>query len=436
MKGSTFKRRLPSGKMAWCYSVDNGKDADGKRKRIFKSGFRRQKDAEAELNRILQELNEGTFVERDPRAFCEFIKQWLAEYAAKRVTLKTYERYGELLTHITPDLAATPLAKLTTLQIQRCYNRLLDRKKENGQPMFSVKTVRHVHGVLHVALQTAIRWQLLKTNPSAACDLPPVPQREAAALDYDVTAKLLASCENHWLHDLLMVYVASGCRRGELLSLQWRNVDFSTGIVTIARSLEQTQPIAPTAEEEERLALHERRMRAQGLRVKETKGRRVRHVRLSEDALGRLRALRSKQEEARRLYGADYLADLDLVFCHPDGFFIRPDTVTKAARRLAKQAGLRGVSLHTLRHSHGSQLLSAGVPLPVVSRRLGHSNVHVTATVYSHALPADEMAAADIWKCMIHPVSRCWKASRRCDCGRRCISVRPARWDCTTWCTR
>ena len=71
-------------------------------------------------------------------------------------------------------------------------------------------------------------------------------------------------------------------------------------------------------------------------------------------------------------------------------------SVSKAARRIAKKAGLTGVSLHTMRHSHGSQLLSLGVPLPTVSKQLGHANVHVTATVYSHALPS-EVAAAQIW---------------------------------------
>jgi integrase len=60
--------------------------------------------------------------------------------------------------------------------------------------------------------------------------------------------------------------------------------------------------------------------------------------------------------------GAEYRADLNLVFCYPDGGFIRPDTITKAVRRIARKEGLTGVSLPTLRHSHGSQLLSAGVP--------------------------------------------------------------------------
>ena len=72
---------------------------------------------------------------------------------------------------------------------------------------------------------------------------------------------------------------------------------------------------------------------------------------------------------------------------------------------LAKKAGLNGSSLHTLRHSHGSQLLSAGVPLPAVSKRLGHSSVFVTATVYSHALSKDETAAAEVWDATVQKSS-------------------------------
>jgi integrase len=98
------------------------------------------------------------------------------------------------------------------------------------------------------------------------------------------------------------------------------------------------------------------------------------------------------------MFGSEYRTDLDLVFCQPNGYYIRPDTVTKAVRRIAKKAGFSGVSLHTLRHSYGSQLISVGVPLPVVSKRLGHSNIYVTATVYAHALSNDESAAAEKWE--------------------------------------
>jgi integrase len=95
---------------------------------------------------------------------------------------------------------------------------------------------------------------------------------------------------------------------------------------------------------------------------------------------------------------------LNLVFCGPDGDYLKPDSVTAKACLIAKKAGLKDTSIHTLRHSHGSQLLSAGVPLPTVSKRLGHSSVHVTATVYSHALAKDERAAADAWETSVNQV--------------------------------
>ena len=77
---------------------------------------------------------------------------------------------------------------------------------------------------------------------------------------------------------------------------------------------------------------------------------------------------------------------------------MKPDSVTAKACLIAKKAGLCAVSLHTLRHSHGSQLLSAGVPLPVVSKRLGHADVYTTARIYSHALAKDEARAAEAWE--------------------------------------
>jgi hypothetical protein len=71
-EGTTYKRKLPSGKTTWCLGIDVGKGEDGKRKRIFKSGFRLQDDADKELTRMMQEMNEGTLTKPDPRTLAEF----------------------------------------------------------------------------------------------------------------------------------------------------------------------------------------------------------------------------------------------------------------------------------------------------------------------------------------------------------------------------
>ncbi|MGA3042612.1 MAG: tyrosine-type recombinase/integrase [Bryobacteraceae bacterium] len=134
-----------------------------------------------------------------------------------------------------------------------------------------------------------------------------------------------------------------------------------------------------------------------GLRVKTTKNKRCRGISLPASTVEMLKAHREGQAENRRMFGPDYRSDLDLVFCDLEGNYLKPATITAKACLLAQRVGLKSVSLHTLRHSHGSQLLSDGVPLPTVSKRLGHSNAYTTATIYSHALPKDDITAAELW---------------------------------------
>jgi integrase len=165
------------------------------------------------------------------------------------------------------------------------------------------------------------------------------------------------------------------CRRGELLALQWSDFDLETGSLDISKSLEQTRA---------------------GLRVKSTKSEKPRRVALPEWALEVLKQHRAEQANDRTLFGRDY-ADNDLIFCQPSGQYYSPDRVGARVAELMRKTGLQGVSLHSLRHSHASILLSEGVPISVVSERLGHADHNITLSIYSHALPADSRAAAKIW---------------------------------------
>jgi integrase len=71
---------------------------------------------------------------------------------------------------------------------------------------------------------------------------------------------------------------------------------------------------------------------------------------------------------------------------------------------MAKKAGFASIHLHSLRHSHASQLLSRGVPLSTVSKRLGHADAAITARVYAHAFPEDDGIAAEIWNTALRKV--------------------------------
>ena len=105
--------------------------------------------------------------------------------------------------------------------------------------------------------------------------------------------------------------------------------------------------------------------------------------------MANLRADDSIRQPARK--------DLDLVFCNHKGDYCKPDRISSRVAEITAKAGLRGMSLHSLRHGHASQLLSEGVPIPTVSKRLGHANPAITLKLYSHALEPDELAAAQCW---------------------------------------
>ncbi len=89
MKGCTFKRTLPSGRIVWGYSIDAGKDENGQRKRIFKSGFKLERDAEKELHAKLNEHDQGELVKPDPQTFGAFVHDWFQEYGPRKRSLKT-----------------------------------------------------------------------------------------------------------------------------------------------------------------------------------------------------------------------------------------------------------------------------------------------------------------------------------------------------------
>ncbi len=167
---------------------------------------------------------------------------------------------------------------------------------------------------------------------------------------------------------------ATGARRGELVGLQW--ADLEGNHLMIGRSLSQV---------------------GQQVLLKEPKNKKFRVVTIPPSALKKLAAHRKQQQPQREHFGESYQGDY--IFCNPDGSPLKPDTVSASVSLLFRNLKLpKGASLHTLRHTNGSHLLAAGLPLTDVSKRLGHVNPHVTATVYAHSLPGRDDLAATAWE--------------------------------------
>ena len=237
--------------------------------------------------------------------------------------------------------------------------------------------------VLSAALSEAVALEMLPANPMLRLKgLPASEPTVALSLTPDEIHALRDVCRSDWTFGLVEVALASGARRGELLALQWADTDWAARFLSVNKSLEQT---------------------AAGLRVNGTKGKKPRRFQLSQGTIVALQFLQDQQKESRRLFSGDY-HDHDLIFAEPNGDYLQPDLVSQTIMRRLQKAGIENTSLHSLRHSNATNLLSKGVPLSAVSARLGHADPSTTNRIYNHALPTDDRRAADEWDEIIGPV--------------------------------
>jgi integrase len=132
-----------------------------------------------------------------------------------------------------------------------------------------------------------------------------------------------------------------------------------------------------------------------GLDIKTPKSGKTRFVRISRETIEVLLEHRGQIEHEKELFGEDY-KDNNLVFCTPDGYYYKPDQISNRIDEFMQQAGVNA-SLHSLRHFNASTMLSKKVPIPVVSKRLGHANSQITLKVYSHVMKHDAVTVADLW---------------------------------------
>jgi integrase len=351
--------------------------ATGKRKIATATVRGSRKDAERELRRLLRSFDTGEHVDPNRVNVREWLATWLDTVRAE-VAPKTHERYGEIVNHfLSPALGNLQLAKLAPVHIQEAYNRWATGGRRDGKEGgLAPRTRRHIHRILSAALGRAVEQQLLTRNP---CDvfrnrLPKVERREMATLNPEQSARLLEALRHSHIYWPVLVAIATGARRGEVLAIRWRNVDLDRGTIRIVESLEQTKT---------------------GLRFKSPKTDRARAVTLPGFAAEELRRLKREQAECLLTVGVRQTGTT-LVCARADGEPLQPQSLTHEFPRFLPRLGsdFPRVRFHDLRHSHATQLLLAGVHPKVAQERLGHSTVTTTLDLYSHVTATMQEDAA------------------------------------------
>jgi integrase len=346
-----------------------------------------RKQAAEELGSILAKMREGAYVTPTGKLTVgQWLDQWLDSLRLAPSTMASYRKNVRL--HMKPRLGQTQLARLTGTNISAVYRDLegtgrQDHKK--GSPL-SARTVRYVHTILKAALQEAVVQGLLTTNPADKANPPSAkearpPEMLCWTAEQLSTFLLWADDDGRADATAWRVLAYTGMRKGEALALRWRDLDTDTARLSVRRSI----GVVKNKGEGEQLI--------EG----PTKSCRPRVVDLDPQTVAALRSWRvARAGLDLRLARDDALifGDLEGHHQHPDRFYRRfQGTLARCRRQLGEDA-LPRITVHDLRHTHATILLRDGVPVKVVSERLGHASVTITLQIYAHVMPGMQAAAA------------------------------------------
>jgi len=365
------------GRNSWRLKFDIGRDPltnDRRTRYLTFKGTKRQ--AEQELINRMAEYNAGASVNPSKVTLSDYLADWHNDYAAVHVTPKTAERYKQLIKNqIAPNIGQVQLQRLQPAHLQGLYARLL---KAGLAP----RTVGHVHRLLRKTISHAGTMGLVQRNVATLVKPPKAEDVEITILTKEQIAKLLTHVKGRTIYLILVLGLATGARRGELLALRIKDFNPENGTVRIERSLEQTKG----------------QLR---FKVPKTKhGKRT--VTVPPPVVAELKAHIIKVQERRLLLGMGRASRDDLLFPRWDGQVRSPHWLTQKFSQAMAALKIGDITLHSLRHTHASQLIASGMDALTISRRLGHGSAAITLRVYGHLIEGKDAEAAKVMEHMFN----------------------------------
>lgn len=360
---------------------------DGTRLRKFVYGKTRAEVAE-KLTAIQEQTRQGIPAATSAMALADYLTYWLAAVAAVRLkpsTLMSYEVMSNI--YIAPALGKKKLNRLSPADIRLflanfkdgclCCLRGLDvaRPEEDRtccaigkcccrRP--SARTVQYAHSVLRSALQQAVREELITRNVARIVETPAVPREEVRPLNRTEANMLLKTAKGHRLYALWLLLVSTGLRRGEVLALTWDDIDFDRRQLRVRRNLQ--------------------RIKTQLLFGTPKTARSLRTISLPKRCVAALLTHRTAQRAERAAAGQKWephaTQPASLVFTTPTGRPTDPRSLNRMLTVLCREAKVRQVRLHDLRHTCASLLLAQGVDARTIMETLGHSTITMTLDTY------------------------------------------------------
>ena len=338
-------------------------------KQIFKNVLgKTQAEVKEKLQKALTQAGKVDFTKTGKYTVGAWMEVWFENVAKIKVRPSSHQSYrGYIDNHIMPNIGSIPLEKLTTMDLQKFYRKLLsngrvERKEAEKQPKgLSAKTVRNINQVISSAMDFAVAQKIIPENPCKAVELPKAERKEMQTIPTEQLQAFLSEAKATGVYEMYYIELATGLRRGELLGLKWTDIDWINSIIKVRRQIARVDGQIVEAP----------------LKTKNS----YRAVTISQQAI---EVLKQQKEKTNDQY----------VFPSPHGGPISPDSVNNMLKRVLARAGIPKVRFHDLRHTFATIALQNGVDIKTVSGMLGHFSAGFTLDTYAHVTTAAQKEAA------------------------------------------
>ena len=338
-------------------------------KQIIKSVLgKTQAEVKEKLKKAMEDAEKVDFTKTGKYTVGIWMDEWFENVAKIKVRASSHQTYrGYIDNHIKPNIGNIPIEKLTTMDLQKFYRKLLtkgrvERIESKDQPKgLSAKTVRNINQVISSAMDLAIAQKIIPSNPTNACELPKVEHQEMQTIPVEQLQAFLQEAKATGVYEMYYIELATGLRRGELLGLKWQDIDWKNGVIKVRRQVARVDG----------------QIKEAPLKTKNS----YRTVTISQQAI---EVLKEQKKKANDTY----------VFPSPKGGPISPDSVNNMLKRVLERAGIPKVRFHDLRHTFATIALQNGVDIKTVSGMLGHFSAGFTLDTYAHVTTSAQKEAA------------------------------------------
>ena len=350
----------------WMGAVTIGVDPKtGRLKRKYIYGNKR-KEVAKKMTDLKKKVFSGDYFEPSSMELKYWLERWI-EGRKTTIATNTYLAYkSNIKNHINPELGGTKLKDLRARDIQELLNYKLESGRTDGEGGLSTRSVEYIYTTLHTALKQAVKERLIIRNVCEAVETPKKQEEKEMKTwtkeEVDIFLKAAKDYKYYILHFLAL---NTGMRQGELLGLQWKDIDFNTKLLKTNRQYDRS---------------------GQFKKLKTKAGKRT--IPLTDQVIKKLKRHKIKQEEKKLALGEAF-NDNDLVCCNEIGDPISHYQLFREFKDIVEIAELPEIIFHDMRHTFATLFIEAGGPIKTLQQILGHSSITITIDTYVNV--TDEM---------------------------------------------